>query len=429
MNIAIKNTLGGRQGVKPLRQFMSVKMIAALIIISVFSLGALITLSGFADDLRDEHNGRAHALSNSAIGYAGIVELLRARGTEVILDRTEGNDLGHPDVLHVVTLTAPYQIPKKNDLVAGISMLIVMPKWRVTEIKKQDGWVKQLPEPVGPAFSPILVNSALKRFSNDVSLRRVNKDDGTLVYDLRSNERALPDLSEANIKHLQYLEGNRLVSIVRANGKTVLGRLPDSNIYILSDPDILNTMGISMKSRARYARDLMTGLMDMDATDPTRILFDLYIHGFGKTQNLVKVLLTPPFLAATLCLLAAGFLIAWQAFTRFGDPVLETRSYALGKYTLADNGARFIKIAGKETGMATGYKTLLRRRVAQDIKLETYSHDEIEAFLKAREVKLNVRKRWQDLSRDLETAANTEDFLETAKDLHKWRQEIIHDSQ
>ena len=165
----------------------------------------------------------------------------------------------------------------------------------------------------------------------------------------------------------------------------------------------------------------------MRLVDQDYLIFDLHIHGYGKTRNLVKMLLTPPFLAATLCLLAAGALVGWQAFTRFGDAVSEERDYALGKYTLADNGARFIKIAGKETGMAEGYQDLLRRRAAKDFHMEKQSQDKIDAFFEGREKNLKLKHGWQDLSRRLTSSADAGTFLDAAKALHRWRQEITDD--
>lgn len=427
MSTVIENKLGGRQVKAGLGELMRPKVILSLLVIGIFAFGALVTLSGFAGDLRGDNNGRAHALSNSAIGYAGIVELLRASDIEVVLDRTKGNTAGYADTLHIVTLTDPYQMPEPDDFDEGLSILIVMPKWRVLDMKEQSGWVKQMPAPMGPTYYEGSYNAALGKWSDEVSMRRIGSDDGTLVYDLRSNERVMPDLSGANIRHLQTLHGDGIIPVIRANGKAVLARLEDTSIYILSDPDILNTMGIAQKSRARYGRDMVSGLMEMEATSTDYLIFDLYVHGFGKTQNLIKILLTPPFLAATLCLLAAGGLVAWQAFARFGDPLQEERDYALGKYTLADNGARFIRIAGKETGMAKGYRDLLWRQAALEFHMEKQSADKIGAFLEGREKNLDIDTGWQDLSRRLTTSADAEDFLVAAQDLHAWRQEIIDD--
>ena len=48
----------------------------ALVLIGVFAFAALVTLSGYSDDLRQKETGQATPLSRSAVGYAGLVQLL-----------------------------------------------------------------------------------------------------------------------------------------------------------------------------------------------------------------------------------------------------------------------------------------------------------------------------------------------------------------
>ena len=431
MSRAPKNTLGGRTRTAGLSAFMTPVVILALVLIGVFSLGALITLSGFADDLRDTNNGQAHALSGSAIGYAGIVELMRADGTEVTLDRREFETADTDGVLRVITLTRPFQMPSEEDLDDSIATLIVMPKWLVMPVKERRGWVKRLPRPADAAFSPESMSREIKDIIPGVTLARIKDadDDGTLVYDMNTPRADWPIGSGLNIRYLQTFEGEDLNPLVTANGAAVVVRKTDGNLFFLSDPDFLNTMGIAQKSRARFARDLIHAAIGTSGSADDAVIFDLSVHGFGSAQNLVKTLLTPPFLAATLCLLAAGGLIAWQAFVRFGDPAQEERDYALGKFTLADNGARFISIAGKETTMGEGYSALIRRQAAKDFYLEHNSHDSIAAFFDGREKKIGAKHRWHAITTRLHNATDLAAFLAAARALYAWRQEITDDSQ
>ncbi|MGJ8562730.1 MAG: hypothetical protein ACSHXY_04165 [Alphaproteobacteria bacterium] len=429
MSARLENKLGGRTKKAGLGLFMRPGLILALLLISVFSLGALITLSGFAGDLRSKDNGGAHALSNSAIGYGGLVQLLRADDMEITLDRSADGVIGRADKLRVITLSRPYQFPKREDVSAELSTLIVLPKWYVVETKERSGWVRQLPKPIGPTYGQTIISKRLDDFSEGLSMQGVSIDDGTYTYDFRSREKIIPQMDDVNIRYLQSLKGDGLIPILRAGDEIILGRIKDTSNYILSDPDILNTMGISQKRRARFARDLVKSLVSLDGVDDHEIIFDLNIHGFGRTQNLVKTLLTPPFLAATLCLLAAGALIGWQAFARFGDPVREERDYELGKYTLADNGARFIAIAGKETGMGAGYKQLMRRLAAKAFFMERQSQESIDAYFEEREKQLGIEMGWRKRAHNVEHADTKLSFLRAAKALHKWKQEITHDGK
>src|SRR5262245_52596711 len=63
----------------------------ALVLVAVVAFAAFFTLSAFAPELSSGHDGRAHALSNSAVGFAGIVRLARAEGDDVRIGRTIGD--------------------------------------------------------------------------------------------------------------------------------------------------------------------------------------------------------------------------------------------------------------------------------------------------------------------------------------------------
>ena len=58
-----------------------------LVIVGVFSFSAFFVLQAYAPDLRGGDDGGAHALSKSAVGYAGLVALLKARGEPVVISR------------------------------------------------------------------------------------------------------------------------------------------------------------------------------------------------------------------------------------------------------------------------------------------------------------------------------------------------------
>ena len=85
----ISNTLEGREKRTGLASLMTPKMIMSLVLIGIFSFTALVTLSGYAGDLRQQNNGQAHALSRSAIGFGGLTRLLGDMDYDVRMARTE----------------------------------------------------------------------------------------------------------------------------------------------------------------------------------------------------------------------------------------------------------------------------------------------------------------------------------------------------
>ena len=139
----ISNTLEGRERRSGLSALMTPKMIISLVLIGIFSFTALVTLSGYAGDLRQKNNGQAHALSRSAIGFGGLTRLLGDLDYDVRMARTEDVQYEDSDALRVFTLTRPYQADALDDLDLYGPTLIIMPKWVTTAVKGNPAWVQK----------------------------------------------------------------------------------------------------------------------------------------------------------------------------------------------------------------------------------------------------------------------------------------------
>ena len=415
----ISNELGGRGSGAILSALMSPKMIISLVLIGIFSFAALVTLSGYAGDLRQKNNGQAHALSRSAIGYGGLVRLLGDIGYEVGMARTENVSADQENTLRVFTLSRAYQADALDDMNLYAPTLIIMPKWITAPVKGNAGWVQK-----GWGDSTIDVSNHerdLKELTGEITFSAVESDDKSLTYDLEGQYESMSILRGAEIENLQTIKGDNLDVLYKTAEGPVLVNIIDSSIYILSDPDLLNTMGIGTKTRARFAVDMIDAIIANENADPGRVDFDLTLHGFGGKTNIIKVMTRPPFLAATLCLLAAGALIAWQAFARFGDARATPRDYALGKFSLADNAARFIRIAGREPNMADDYAILVRRQVIKALNLQARKPKDIETILRRREKALGLHDGWVDMHNRARNTVDNMALMRLAQDLDNWK--------
>ena len=420
----IKNTLKGREKRTGISALMTPKMIMSLVIIGIFSFTALVTLSGYAGDLRQQNNGQAHALSRSAIGFGGLVRLLGDLDYDVRMARTENIKYDDQSALRIYTMSRPYQADGMDDLDLYSPTLIIMPKWITVAKQEKIGWVQQ-----GwgndDTFRMDNHERDLKELVGDVTFTLNNKGDKSVRYRAVSNVGDAALLSDIQIENLQTITGDSLHPVYAFDAGPVLVRIEDTAIYILSDPDFMNTMGIASRTRALMAVDMINEvIIDADA-DPMRVDFDLTFHGFGGKTNIVKVLTQPPFLAATLCLLAAGLLIAWQAFSRFGDPLKIQRDYALGKFSLADNAARFIRIAGREPNMAKDYAAVVRKQVVKGLNLEGRPLHDITAILERRETLLNMPNSYAELNNRAGTTHDNISLMQLADDLIFWKNGMI----
>jgi hypothetical protein len=111
-------------------------------------------------------------------------------------------------------------------------------------------------------------------------------------------------------------------------------------LVIVAEPDLLDNYGMAREENARLAMALVAA-MDESRNQP--VMFDLTLNGHARTSNLLTLAFTPPFLAATLCLLLAAIVIAWRAFLRFGPPRKTARAIAFGKRALVANSAGFVR--------------------------------------------------------------------------------------
>ncbi|WP_026942218.1 hypothetical protein [Hellea balneolensis] len=416
----IKNTLEGREKGTGLAALMTPKMIFSLVIIGIFSFAALVTLSGYAGDLREKNNGQAHALSRSAIGFGGLTRLLGDMDYDIRMARTENVQYADSSALRVFTMSRPFQADGLDELELYAPTLIIMPKWITAPVKGSAGWVQK-----GWGEQHVWDDNNherdLKELAGEIDFTIIETDDKSVTYTARSTVGDKAILRDIEIENLQWLKGEKLLDIIRVEEGPVLVKIQDTTTYILSDPDFLNTMGIASKSRARFAVDIIEAVISDAEADPNRVDFDLTFHGFGGKTNVIKVLTQPPFLAATLCLLAAGGLIAWQAFSRFGDPLEVRRDYALGKFSLADNAARFIRIAGREPNMASDYVKLIRKQVIKELDLNGRRVQDIDTILARKETMLSLPNTYTDLQNRAGVTTDNLGLMQLAEDLNHWK--------
>ena len=420
----ITNTLEGRDKRTGLAALMTPKMIISLVLIGIFSFTALVTLSGYAGDLRQQNNGQAHALSRSAIGFGGLTRLLGDMDYDVRMARTENIKYEDDNALRIFTISRPFQADGLDELDLNSPTLIIMPKWITMPVKGSAGWVRK-----GWGENHIWDTDNhdrdLKELTGDITFAAVTSEDKSITYTVSSTVGDKSITPGFEIENLQWLKGENLLDIYRVKAGPVLVKIQDTETYILSDPDFMNTMGIESKSRARFAVDIIDTVIADAGADPRRVDFDLTFHGFGGKTNVIKVLTQPPFLAATLCLLAAGGLIAWQAFSRFGDPLQIKRDYALGKFSLADNAARFIRIAGREPNMAKDYTALIRKQVIKELNLGGRRPQDIDTILGRREETLSIASTYIELHNRAGVTIDNMALMQLAEDLEDWKTKMI----
>lgn len=407
-------------------RLMGTGLIVGLLLIGLFSFSALIGLTGYADDLRDKNNGQAHALSNSAIGFVGLRSLLEDTGQKVFLDPTEASNFADYD-LRLYTLTSAYQTDSLDELNTQSPKLVVLPKWNVTLAPKTAGWVRKLP------FAEVVnvkgLASNLESFAGDISLSQAEDKKETLPDEHTFTLTETDAVYSNRIPHLQTMKGEGLIPlVVTQSGEVILAKLENTQSYLLSDPDFLNTSGLKTRSGARFALDMLTFISDQNLTE--RYVFDLSIHGIGGRRNMIKLFTQPPFLGVTLLLIALLVLIAWQAFLRFGDARRGSaedfgEDFHMGPQSLTRTTADFLAIAKREPSVAEGYASLIRHHALTALHLPGRDSQHREESLDRREAKKALAPTFAELNLQAQSATTRQDMLDAAKALQDWKKDII----
>lgn len=389
------------------------RTVAILIAVAVFSFGAIMVLAGWSPELRDRDRAGDHPFSTSAIGYNGVVQLLEAQGYPVEISRFKSNLDGHFGLM-VLTLSTRGMRKSLEEYELQPDTLIVLPKW-----SGMVDWTN----PSRMKDTDLATTSSITSLLDALGIEAdvVRTDVPARIATPFGQAAIKPDLQ------LQLLQSEELTPIIRTREGALLSQLPGRDIYVLADPDLMNTFGLAERENARFAMQ-MINMMRYSEDEP--IIFDATLHGFTRSENLLQMMFDIPFLGVTLVALAAALLLGWAATIRFGPPARETRAIALGKQALADNSAGLVSMARRETRMAPGYLSLIRRRLAKQIgaprNLSEAQLSELFDRLGPEDVS---GKTFSQIEAGLRgPATNREDLMHKARDLWRWRRDILRRS-
>jgi hypothetical protein len=137
-------------------------------------------------------------------------------------------------------------------------------------------------------------------------------------------------------------------------------------VILVFEPDLLDNFGMKDSASALLAEKLVRAAGE----NGRGVTFDLTFNGHVRTSNLLTLAFTPPFLAATLCLLSAALAAGWRGFLRFG-PARRPQgpAIAFGKQALVANSAGMIVRTGRLRLLARPYAAAVRERLVRALAL------------------------------------------------------------
>jgi len=342
------------------------------------------------------------------------VRLLELRGTPVTVSRQPQSLEENRAGLMVLTLAHGSMGQTLEGVELAQPVLIVLPKWlgRTDPMRRSRQFETRLGEPEW-------VERALSTFAPDANVIRASMPErlhapfGRFQMDREGND------------PLQLIRGDGLSPVVLAGEDgLLLAQLAGEDVYILSDPDFLNTFGLAHRDRAAFSLAMLDWLRP-DRGGP--VILDATLHGFERARSLLRLALDLPFLGATLVALAAFLMLGWTGAVRFARPRREGRAIALGKQALTDSTAGLFAMTRRDRRLAPGYLALTRRATARAVGAPKSLSEAELTDLFDRMTREGSEAGFSALADGLKQPAQSrEDLMIKTRRLWRWRQEITH---
>ncbi|MFM7350075.1 MAG: DUF4350 domain-containing protein [Erythrobacter sp.] len=380
----------------------------ALLLAVLYLIGAGADFGGEGD------RGQGHAAANGLNGFSGLVRLTEAQGYTVTRSRSAaGLRTGGLLVLTPGFAEDPEAFGKVLEERRSIGpTLVIMPKWLASQPppnlspeareRFKRGWVvlDSAEASAWPADLPGFYSFALEAFSPPAEAgAKVSPRDGgrwrgmgrtgvlptPVTFHARTGKGHEPLVTDETGRALAFGIGfaARKQPTTASEVEQDIDMPRIEPVVFLAEPDLANNYGLADPQRAAVAMALIERLT-RDGTIDT-VTFDMTLAGFGASENLLTLAFRPPFLAATLCLIAALLIVGWRAFRRFGPPaVAGERDIAFGKRQLIVNGASLILRARRFRLLAEPYAALAARRLADRLGLARPDPQAIDAALARR---------------------------------------------
>jgi hypothetical protein len=398
----------------------SPRTIMALVLVGIVSFAGLALLAAYAPDLRGATDAGAHALSSSAVGFRGAMVMLQAEGVPVVASRTELHGGRQRQGLTVLTPGLGTSLQDLRPFIGQPHVLIVLPKWQVQAQPLHIGWADKVG--VAPDMG---LGKMLSGWAPRTQVRHRQGITQPRLYGAGGPFAPGTYLPLAPVDRLQTLVGDGWTpALVDEQGGIVLAASKKHpEVLVLADPDLLNTQGLAQLDTARAGMAILNTLRGDQG-----VIFDVTLNGFSRGRGVGRLMLEPPWLAATLCGVAAAMLMGLHALARFGPTRRPERAIALGKRALVDNSAGLVRMARREAELAPAYadltKALVRRSAGGGPRAAPGGDGE--AWL-ANLARLRGAEGPADLTAEANRAVSRDDLLAVGRKLYSWRLEITRE--
>jgi hypothetical protein len=356
----------------------------------------------------------ATTFSRSAIGYAGIADVLRRLGIHVLRSRSDTVAKVGPGALLVIAEPNFDKQRTAQQLLAADTVLLILPKWIGRPSAARPGWIdmaRRLPDTA--------VQQVLGLVDRDARVLQKDKITAFTANILG----AVPSPPSPT----QLVRSNLLRPIVGTEEDVLVGELRTQGrrLWVLTDPDVMSNQAMGVSANVVFAVMLIEALRAPDAS----VVFDETVHGSPgpATNSPLALLFQAPFGFATAQAVITLLLVLWAAAGRFGAPQSPAGALQTGKRDLIENTARLLEFARQQPAIMQRYVELTMRDLGRRLHApNTLSQEALAGWLgrvgQARGIETRAILQLND------ARASSRDFpmlVRLARELYRFKGDVI----
>jgi len=323
------------------------------------SLVATLLLSALAsDDAGTPNNSDAHpnSYSRSALGHRAFAEVLRALDFPTVVSRYRSAEKASRDKpLWVIEpdIETDAKRVRFHDLIARavqrrVPAVVVLPKWE-PPTDEDDDWVQKLegrstetPRVVLEEIDHAIGDANSEKYRAAFEAVVWRSDDAIDAVYLRGVETKWK-LSLTPVQGITTSDDGPLEPVIEGSSgdayPVLVARFKRAPVWVVSDPDLLNTMGLGAGDNALVVYHLMAKELVASGA-----VVDEVAHGFMRAESIWSELLRFPLVLATFHFAGLMALVLWASLLRFGKPAQRPPRVPVGKSTLLDNTATLLAL-------------------------------------------------------------------------------------
>ncbi len=331
----------------------SPRLLIVWIVGAVLTFAVSLYLMGSSSQHGEDRTGPS-TFSRSAVGYAGVADVLQRLDIPVVRSRSDSlGKLTRGGVLVIAEPPAGGKIETiMRTLLKADTILLVLPKWDGKPSEQKSGWIAE----------------ATPRASSEIYwvLHLVAPKADMVQVDAATWTTNALNLTP-NIKGpINLMHGDRLRPLIGSKDGMLLGELVNRTrkIWVLSDPDVMANHALALPGNAALA----VAIIKRMRAGAGNVVFDETVHGFvSAPANPALLLFRFPFVMATIQAAIAIGLLLWATLGRFGAPQPAPPPLSAGRLGLLQNIAKLVEFTGHQEMMIRRYVVDTVRDVAAQL--------------------------------------------------------------